>query len=252
MFNNVKIAFFDIDGTLANDDKIISNKSKTALLKLKEKGTILVLSSGRWDTYMLDFNKDLNIIDYIIANNGASIIDVKNKKVLYEDILNTDEINLIEKYILNKNLNATYNGLYKQFKPGEIIDTSIYQIIIECNTKEEVSNFIKYIDTIPTSKIGYVSAAYYKDKIVNTYSINVNINKTNKGNSISYLLNKLNIEKKYSICFGDNISDLPMFNACGIKVAVDNALPELKEHADYITLSNNDDGVAHFINNNLI
>ena len=77
------------------------------------------------------------------------------------------------------------------------------------------------------------------------YSNIVNIN-INKGDAVKLLLKKLNIDKKYSICFGDSINDFDMFDACGIKVAMGNALDSLKEKADYITESNDNDGITYF------
>ena len=61
-----------------------------------------------------------------------------------------------------------------------------------------------------------------------------------------------NIKKEESLCFGDYVNDLDMFDACGFKVAMENASAELKKKADFITLSNNNSGVAYFINKYII
>ena len=73
-----------------------------------------------------------------------------------------------------------------------------------------------------------------------------------KGSAIEKLLEILKIDKKDSICFGDYINDLDMFDTCGYKVAMENACDEIKEKADYVTFSNNDNGVSYFIDKYLL
>ena len=65
----------------------------------------------------------------------------------------------------------------------------------------------------------------------------------------SKLLDYLNIEKKQSIGFGDHINDYDLFNEVGFKIAMGNANDDLKEIADFVTLSNDENGVAYFLNN---
>ena len=73
-----------------------------------------------------------------------------------------------------------------------------------------------------------------------------NIN-SNKGSAVKKLLEILNIKKEKTIAIGDDINDLSMFEQVGYKVAVDNAIDIVKENADEITLSNDEDGVAVFL-----
>ena len=244
--DNIKIAFIDIDGTLTNSKQMISQENINALKFLKEKNIKIVLSSGRWDTYMLKFNENLNIIDYIISNNGACLIDINEKKVLFERTLNNDDINLITAYCKNNNLSLIYNGLYKRYNINDKINTSIYQGVITCKTKNDIDNLIEFAKN-NNLKVPYISYAYYKNIESSKYTINISNKETNKGNTIKYLLDLLNIDKKDSICFGDNDNDIEMFDICGIKVAMENGLNELKEKADYITLDNDNNGVAYFI-----
>lgn len=248
MLNNIKIAFFDLDGTLTNSKKIISKKNSNALKYLKEKNIKIVICTGRWDSYVIDYNKDLDIIDYIICNNGAEIYDLNNKKLISGDTLSTDEINIINKYCINNNLDITYNGLLNRYKNNDTIDNDIFQGVIICTKKDEVEKLIDFSKKIDT-KITYISSSYYKTKSANSYTTNINLNKTSKGNGIKKLLKYLNIDKKNSICFGDNKNDYDMFLNCGIKVCMENGLKELKDISDYITLTNDNDGIAYFISN---
>ena len=242
--DNIKIAFFDIDGTLTNNNKIISDKTKESLRYLHDKGIKLVLASGRFDDFALEYNKDLNVFDYLICNNGAEIIDINNNKLIYFDNLST-KINIIVNEFNNNEI--IFNGLHKQYSINDNYkDNNIYQVIVITNTKEEVNRILDFSNK-NNLKVTYISSAYYNDLEPGKYTTNINLSNTSKGHAIKILLSILNINKSDSICFGDNDNDISMFNECGIKVAMDNGMEELKDMADYITINNNEDGVAHFI-----
>ena len=242
---DIKIAFFDIDGTLTNSKQELTENVINSLRYLKNKGIILVLTSGRWDSYILNYNID-NLFDYIIANNGAEIYDINSNKVLYEEFMDKIDINIIDSYCNENNIEMINNTYFN--RSNNIID-NIYQSVIICKSIQEVDDLKQYVNELNNTYISYISFAYYKKIIKNSYTININNKITNKGKSVKYMLDYLNIDKENSICFGDNINDLDMFNNVGIKVCMDNGSNKLKELSDYITLSNDEDGVAYFINN---
>ena len=85
----------------------------------------------------------------------------------------------------------------------------------------------------------------------NIYHVDINSNKISKGLAIKKLYNLLNISKENIICFGDSINDIDMFKYCCICVAMKNSSDYIRNNADYITkFSNNEDGVAKFIEEN--
>ena len=251
MLNNIKIAFSDLDGTLTNDKKIITEETIHALKKLKEKNIKLVLASGRWDTFLLDYDKDINLFDYLVCNNGAEVYDIKNKKAIKEEILDKELVNNIKQYCESIGVDLFLNILLGRIGIDEEIKSNVYQIVLKCNKIEQVDKLIEYAKE-NNIKIPYISLAYYLKQENKNISINFNTMSTDKGTSIEYLLNYLNINKEDSICFGDNTNDIDMFNACGIKVAMQNGLKELKDMADYVTISNDEDGVAYFINTKIL
>lgn len=243
--NNIQVAFIDLDGTLLNNKKIITDNNIKALKILKEKNIKVVISTGRWDSYVYNL-VDNTLVDYIITNNGACIIDMNTNKPIYEEYFNNKEINNIVDYCNKNNLELIFNGLFKRYTTFNNIDTNIYQGVIICNSINDIDNLINYT-TNTNLKLAYISSAYYKKIEYKKYTTNINLLKTNKGNTIKYLLNILNIDKENSICFGDNNNDIEMFNECGYKIAMENGLQELKNKADFITLDNNNDGVYYFI-----
>lgn len=249
MFKDIKIAFFDLDGTLANSDGLISDDNAKALKLLKEMGIKNVLSTGRCFKYL--FKYDISIFDYIICNNGACVIDCNNKKVIYEEVLSDEYIKIITDYCDKYNHELIFNGLNDQYSKDNISSNdNMYQAIVFVKEKEEVKELINYVQMY-NLKVTYISSAYYKPGKFKKYTTNINLKDTDKGKTISLLLKSLNIDKNQSICFGDNFNDLTMFENCNIKVAMDNGLKELKDKADFITSSNDLNGVAHFIFNNI-
>lgn len=89
-----------------------------------------------------------------------------------------------------------------------------------------------------------MNAKFKDDKTIFCYIANID---SNKGNAVKKLLEILNIKKEETIAIGDDINDLSMFEQVGYKVAVDNAIDIVKENADEITLSNDEEGVAVFL-----
>lgn len=244
--NNIKIVFIDLDGTLTNKNQIVSEKNIEALKLLKDKNIKIVITTGRWDSYVYNLI-DLSLIDYIISNNGACIIDTKSNKVIYENSFSKEDIDTINSYCISNNYNLIYNGLFKRYNINDKIDGNIYQGVIICDSIDKMDKLIEFTNNTNNLKLAYISYAYYKKIIKNEYTANINLKETNKGTTIKYLLNQLNLSKENSLCFGDNNNDINMFEQCGTKVAMENSLDELKEKADYITLDNNNDGIYYFI-----
>ena len=104
----------------------------------------------------------------------------------------------------------------------------------------------EYITNLNLSITNY-SESFLDNTISDRYRLDINNKNVSKGVAITKLLKYLNIEKENSLCFGDFINDLDMFEACEVKVAMENACDSLKEKADYITSSNNKNGVAKFL-----
>lgn len=107
----------------------------------------------------------------------------------------------------------------------------------------------EYIKLRENLKIANYSREYIKEDTNSKepYYIFINNKSVDKGTAISEFLKAKNIKKEETICFGDRINDITMFKSCGNTVAMKNADEELKKIADYITLSNEENGVADFI-----
>ncbi len=247
--DNIKIAFFDIDGTLTNKNQVISETNILALRKLKDRNIYIALVSGRWNDYILKYARDIKVVDYIISTQGSCLYDVHKKQILKSDKIPFLLVKKLVHYCDKNKLKITLANASLLKDNHNLSDTTdVYQGIVICKTKDDVNHLIQFIEQENDLYIPYISAAYYQNKENSNYTININLKTTNKGQAINYLLSHLNISKEDSLCFGDNINDLSMFDNCQVKVAMDNAAEIIKQKATYITLSNDHNGVAYFIN----
>lgn len=262
--SKIKISFFDIDGTLTDDKKVITPTTINTLKKLNENGVKIVICSGRSNTYILNLIKNIDYVDYIISSNGSRIFDIKNNINLYSFNLNVANLEKIWNYSLENKIscilvseNSGFCNLFTDIKSKDnknakliIVNNlknidlnNLYQIIIEStNTKKmfELENYLNKFDDLKL--INYTHNYLVKDYcFFDIVSHNVN-----KGVAINELLKNLNINKDEAICFGDSVNDIDMFNSCGIKVAMGNAIDELKQKADYITDTNDNNGISAF------
>lgn len=269
--SNIKIVFIDIDGTLVNDNGDITNKTKESIKRLVNKGIYVVITSGRNVIHTIDKSKKSNASGIVIASGGGLIYDYKEDKIIFEDAFahekvidiwnfcNIERIGIILKsrsYVYYNNYSLDKNGIMYKLLDDiyKCDDFNISQFLLSSDSPEKIEQACEYVKSHGMFITSY-SSSYrpsYVDKInSNKYDIDVNNSYVNKGTAISCLLKYLNIKKDDSLCFGDYINDLEMFNECGIRVAMGNAVEELKDKADFITNSNNDDGVAEFLDKNL-
>ena len=261
---NIKIIFIDIDGTLTNSKRCLEEVNKDAILKITNKDIYVVLCSGRTNQYVCDLSKQANASCYAISCNGALVYDYQRDKDIFNSNLNLQEVTTLWNYCLENHLgfiintkemrygnhylhNVKENGIKPIHSINEINNIDIYQIVITSSDEPKMNELKTMVNEIPSLFMANISTRFVDNLTVYFFDIvNVDIN---KGQAIKHLLNYLNIKKEESVCIGDHINDYQMFNEVGFKVAMKNANKELIKQADYVTLSNDENGVAHFLNN---
>ena len=252
----------DLDGTLVDSKKNISERNKEALQKAMEKGIIVVLASGRPVNGVMPKAEELNLDKnngYIIAFNGGRIINVTTGKCLFEADL--PEGYLEKVYDLSRKCNIglmTYEGNDKLITED---DNKYIQLEIKVNQLKRVTpkNIKEYV-TFPVEK--YLLAGEPEDVekaeplFKQMAGEELNIFRSDpffleilppgidKAYGLSKLIDTLGIKREEVIACGDGYNDVTMLQFAGLGVAMENAQTPAKEVADYITLSNDDDGVA--------
>ncbi|MBD5399381.1 MAG: HAD family phosphatase [Treponema sp.] len=264
---NIKLAAFDIDDTLINDEKRLSHRTTLALQEAVKKGIYVVLCSGRAENGILPYVRALNIAGsqqgrFLIAFNGAEIFDLHTRSEIYSQVLSPN----IQKFV---NQEAEKRGLaaitYDSSTIYAGVDSKWARADAElCNLNfEKISNYEAFLETprhkmlVPASPKEVEDFREFLLKSIGD-KVDVFISKPffleilpraiGKGNAILWLCDHLKINPKEAICFGDSMNDESMLTNVGIGVAMKNAFDYIKDVATFTTrYDNNEDGVADFL-----
>lgn len=256
-----KMLVLDMDDTLLNDDHTISNENKVMLAKARELGVHIVLASGRPTPAMIAYAKELQLDNsYMISYNGAVITDLKEDKVIFEQMLTQGQIHELYDYSLKSKTHIiTYvNGKIVSETDSEYIEIEKNITGLEHNKvvsfKDEVQfsavkcilledpNYLKEVEKDLKAAMPHLSVSMSKP-----FFLEVAQNGIDKGASIKFLAEKLNILQSEIIAVGNAGNDLTMIEYAGLGVWVDNVDPELRDRGDFIVASNNNHGVAEVV-----
>ena len=268
VLENIKIVFIDLDGTLLNDKKRISLKTRCSIKKLVSKGVYVVVASGRNCKFSVDKSRKALASKIVISSNGAEIYDYHKKNALFNSYIEFSKLEDIWNYCNKHEIGVIFNSISGIYINKYLIDNYDYktklltsvkelkkldvsQMVISVNNYGKILKMEDYIKKIGLD-VAYFSKSYDYTMVAHKCSLDAINEGVSKGSAIEKLLEILDIKKEESLCFGDYINDLDMFDACGYKVAMENACDELKDKADFVTLSNNNNGVAYFIDNYLL
>lgn len=253
----------DMDDTLLTDDHKISDVTKEMIFKAKAKGVHVILASGRPTGAMLSYAKELELDaedSYMISFNGAVITNLKDNSVFFEQMLTQQQIHELYDYsVKNKTHIITYLD-------GQIIsetDSKFIEIEKEITglPHKKVASFKDYVRSPAVKCILLEEPAHLKEleldlkqampdlsvAMSKPFFLEVAQNGIDKGASLKLIAEKLNIKQSEIIAVGNAGNDLTMIEYAGLGVWVDNVTPELRDKADVIVASNNDDGVAEVI-----
>lgn len=266
---SVKIIQLDLDGTLLTSDKRISEENYRVLEQAAEQGVYIVPSTGRFYDGIPQVVRDLPFVKYAITVNGAQIYDVQNKKVLHRAEMPYEDALRIYEHL------DSLPGIYDCYVDGwGYMEAGLYARIDEFISDPRTNRMVKELRK-PTENMRQALKGrsvqkvqiFFKDmerralelerlprlfpdmavtsSIVN--NIEFNAKDANKGEALQVLCRILGVDIRETMAFGDGSNDLAMIQAAGIGVAMANAYQGLKDAADYITLTNDEDGVAHAI-----
>ena len=271
--NNIKVIIMDVDGTLTNSKKVITPKTKNALIKAQELGSILVLASGRPTSGLIDLAKELKMDEHngiLVSFNGSKVTECQSNKVLFNETMSVEDGQAVLEHMKKFNVKPmidkddymyvndvfdniiTYNG-----EPFNIIQYESRGGKFKLCEKDDLAAFADY----PLNKIltagdpEYLQDHYkemmepFKDKLNCMFTAAFFFEFTAKGidkaKALDSVLIPMGYKKEEMIAFGDGHNDASMVKYAGIGVAMDNAVDDLKAIADEVTLSNEEDGIAH-------
>lgn len=261
-----KVLVLDIDGTLTNSKKVITSNTKTAIIEAMKRGHKVMLASGRPTPGMKIYAEELELSNYdgyLLSFNGGKIIHCKTGEIVFQKILPPDVIKSIYMFAIEKGCGLiTYLG-------DDIILATKKDEYIELEAKinhmkfKEVTDFVEYVSdydlnkllmTAPPEKAAVLVEELqekYKDVLSiyrsEPFFIEIMPKNVDKATSLDRMLVSLSLTKDDVICCGDGFNDKSMIEYAGVGVAMENAQPAVKEVADYITKSNDEDGIVEVI-----
>lgn len=257
-----KLIAMDLDGTLNNDQKIITEKTKAALMATQKRGIRLALASARPSPGLFKERDVLRLQDYngiLMSYNGGRIVDAATGKVLFETSMDLAQT----KQVLRRLEALPVTPILDDGVQFYVADKNGYKVDYECKnnsmTCTEVGNLADFLSFAPIKILMSVRpeelaevqkqiAAFLPETltVVQTAAFYLEVipKVINKGQGIRDICAVLGIDPSEVISFGDAANDIPMLREAGMGVAMGNAAETVKAAANMVTLSNNEDGIA--------
>lgn len=262
---NYRLIALDLDGTLNNDHKKITQKTKEALIAVQKQGVIVVLASGRPTPGLRRESDELELEKYhglLLSYNGGRIVDASTEEVIYERSLPKDTAVKLLKHLETFPVTPIVEDgkyYYTADRKGFMIEfeSRLNQMDIKIvnNIADELNfNPVKIMIAAPNEHLIPVSDkimepfAYELSFVQSTpFYLEATMKGVDKASSLQTICDYLSISPSQVMAFGDAQNDISMLHFAGLGVAMGNAIDEVKLAADEVTLSNNEDGIAHML-----
>ena len=271
MKKEIKLILLDLDGTLLTTGKKISAANYAALERAAAKGIKIVPCTGRFFSGMPEDVRKLPFLHYAITINGADIYDAKAGCSIHSALISPERAG--EVFSALDSLPVIYDcfqdgwgwmdrKFYDQadlYEMGEVLAVYIRKMRTPLeNFKQTIRDRNRgvqkiqmfYRDMELRRKMLQELKQWFPDLVVTTSLVNnieLNSHDAHKGNALLKLCEHLNIDPSQTMAFGDGLNDLTMLKAAGIGVAMGNAVQQVKAAADFVTDTNDNDGVAKAI-----
>lgn len=260
-----KIIAIDLDGTLLNSKKEITDLNKQAIKEAQDLGIKVVIATGRPYKGILGVIKELeldNTDNYVLCFNGGIIYHLLTNEIVYSSTITGKEIKRLYNESLKLNINIhAFRSNQELIAPKQSVCTDIEKNLnkidvsyLDFNTIDDEDLFIKVMlidpEEILNEVIPKVDKYWHENfSVVRSAKVFLEFSnlKANKGVGLQVLSSILNIELKNTVAIGDAENDLSMIKAAGCGVAMQNATDLIKSHSTFITKSNEDSGVGYAI-----
>ncbi len=272
-----RVIVMDVDGTLATSQKEISPRTKNALIKAQEQGDLIILASGRPTSGLLDFAKDLLMDSYqglLVSYNGSKVVNAKTHEVLFDQTLSIEQSKAVLQHLKKFRLipmvdkddylyvHDVFQGYIDfQGQPFNVIEYESRGGKFKLCEQDDLAEFVDF----PMNKIivagdpDYLQENYqsmmapFKDSLncvfTGPFYFEFTAKGIDKAKALDTVLSPLGYDSQDVIAFGDGHNDMTMLDYAGIGVAMGNAVPEVKAMANHTTASNDEDGIAKFLDN---
>ncbi|MBK8945493.1 MAG: HAD family hydrolase [Ignavibacteriae bacterium] len=264
----IELVVFDLDGTLLNEYAEIGSKSIELVTELKKLGVRFTFATGRLHNSMIEYAKILNIATPLISLDGAIIKSYPANEIIFESYIKPKyvkkAINMADELLLKVALSHDeaiyyteqnsliprlmdkYEAKFEEIESYDNLMDRTLEIVITGDYK----NSIKLIENkmkFP-SAFGLKTSFYKSQDQDGVYFLEIRNKNCSKGDGLLKLLKHLKINIHNTVVMGDWYNDKSLFSTKALKIAVANAVDEIKKLADHVTSkTNEEDGTAEFL-----
>ncbi|RGY95054.1 Cof-type HAD-IIB family hydrolase [Clostridium sp. AM58-1XD] len=263
----IKLIALDLDGTLLNDDKKLTAENEQVLKECIARGIYIVPATGRTVNGIPDVVKDIPGVRYAITINGGKVVDMEDNKIISSCLLTKEHtlevMETAEKYPVMYDAYIEGRGVSEERFLNHMDDYGITPGIQDLmyKTRDAYPSIIDHVKSYdgPIEKMNI----FFRDSATRSHvreilsrnshilvsssmpnNLEINAAGATKGDGILRLAEYLGIPREQTMAFGDGENDISMIEKAGIGVVMENGAPFLKDMADYITISNENSGVA--------
>lgn len=239
-----KALILDLDGTtIANYSPDPPTPNVTYAIKKAHKVIHISIATGRPLYAVRHIVDHLKLSGPCILNNGSQIYDPITKKIIHEVVFHSELIPSIYAFCKSKRLGMkVFTGIHDKLYTGGPVPAKVLSIYVPKGPTDVIDELVTFCSTLPhvathrmiTTKEGF-------------HSLEITHTDASKLHGVVEVMRHLDIKKEEIIGVGDSYNDYPLLMASGLKIAMGNAVPELKAIADFIAPSVEDDGVATVI-----
>jgi Cof subfamily protein (haloacid dehalogenase superfamily) len=259
-----KLLAIDMDGTTLNGQHELSDRTVNAIQNVYNKGVMVLFATGRMSSAVEKHLRRLETTGLVVSHNGALVLDIHKDHIYLHNRVNksiVDEVvqfykeyksilhfNIGDKIIVEKitplskqysqELGITFH-LINSFSDISEEPTSLLLI----DDKSKLTDFLEDICHRYEGLFDHVLIPWIQD----TWMLQLLSPNTSKGGAVINLAKQVKIKNHEIISFGDSYNDMEMIQQSGLGIAMGNACEELKKDADYVTRTNDQDGVAYVL-----
>ena len=265
----IKILAFDMDHTLLNDKGELSEKNHLCLRRAVEKGFHIVIATGRVFSAFPKTILDMPEFRYVITSNGARIVDLQSRETIYSNLLTRkavedalpwiSDFDVMKEVFFNHEVYADKHciadlpryGIFSERSQKYVLETRkpVDDTVALIKENADILENINLIFSDQQKRMQYWNELKKNKglKVVSSMPFNIELGgqTTSKASALEALAARFGFGHENIMSFGDSSNDAEMLAASAIGVAMGNAVQELKEVADYIAQTNEQDGVAN-------
>lgn len=257
-----RIIAMDLDGTLTNSKKEVSDRTCRALWRYQEQGGCIVLASGRPTYGVRPVAERLRMKSrggYVLSYNGGELRDYRTDRRLFLQTMPPEAPADLQRFVKRNGLSIlTYRGdcIYTETPDERYTQEERFITRMRIRKVKDFAEAVTFpiVKCLITGEADRMAAmeALLKEEYGETYTISrsapyfleVQSKGTDKGRTLETLGEILGVDREETAAFGDSYNDLPMLEYAGLSIAMGNAVDKAKETAKLTAPTNDEDGVA--------